>query len=107
MPNVTFKTADGGVLSIEAAVGQTLMEVATSAGVPGILAECGGACMCATCHVYVDEHWTDRVGPANDDEEAMLEDAASNRELSSRLSCQIRLSSQLDGLVVQVARNGL
>ncbi len=101
MVNVKIVTADGSSFDIEAANGTTLMENAVRNSVPGIVAECGGACACATCHVYIDEGWVDRVGPANDIERDMLDFASDVRE-NSRLSCQIKLSEALDGLMVNV-----
>ncbi|AWM23990.1 2Fe-2S ferredoxin [Sinorhizobium fredii] len=77
------------------------MENAVRNSVPGIEAECGGACACATCHVYVDDDWMDRVGPPNDIEKDMLDFAYDVRE-NSRLACQIRLSEAIDGLSVKV-----
>ncbi|GCA49395.1 ferredoxin-6 [Sinorhizobium sp. KGO-5] len=77
------------------------MENAVRNSVPGIEAECGGACACATCHVYVDEEWKGRVGPPNDIEKDMLDFAYDVRE-NSRLSCQIKLSEAIDGLKVEV-----
>lgn len=101
MVNVKIVTADGSSFAIEAANGTTLMENAVRNSVPGIVAECGGACACATCHVYIEEGWVDRVGPANDIERDMLDFASDVRE-NSRLSCQIKLSEALDGLMVNV-----
>lgn len=101
MVKLIISTSDGTPFEIEAATGTTLMENAVRNSVPGIEAECGGACACATCHVYVDEHWVDRVGPPNDIEKDMLDFAYDVRE-SSRLSCQIRLSEAIDGLSVKV-----
>jgi 2Fe-2S ferredoxin len=72
-------------------------------GVEGIVAECGGACSCATCHVYVDEAFTDRVGGAGDLEDDMLDGAAAERLPNSRLSCQIKMRDELDGLLVRIA----
>jgi len=77
------------------------MEAARKELVPGIEAECGGACSCATCHVYVEETWREKVGPPSQMEEDMLDFAFDVRE-SSRLSCQIKVSEELDGLVVSV-----
>ena len=79
----------------------TVMEAARKELVPGIEAECGGACSCATCHVYVDEAWREKVGPPSQMEEDML-DFAFDVRASSRLSCQIKVNEELDGLVVNV-----
>ncbi len=101
MPSISFVVPDGTVHLVEAAVGASLMEAARLRGIPGIIAECGGACACATCHVYVDPEWIDRTGPANADEAEMLEFALNTRP-NSRLSCQIKVGDDLDGLVVEV-----
>ena len=83
--------------------GQSLMELARAHGVVGILAECGGLCACATCHVYVDEAWWPRVGEADDVEFSMLDLVGDALEDTSRLACQIKLRSELNGLVAYVA----
>lgn len=101
MPKVTFIEADGREFSSEMDVGASVMEAAMKAGTPGIHADCGGACACATCHVYIPAEWQDAVGGPNEMEEAMLECADDVRR-NSRLSCQIRLTHTLDGLVVEV-----
>lgn len=100
MPSVTFISASGVKQTVNGDIGQSVMEVAKRNGVDGIIAECGGNCACATCHVYVEPDWRDIVGPPSADESAMLE-FASGRRLESRLSCQIRLWQGLDGLVVR------
>ncbi len=101
MPNVTFIEHNGAVHTVEAEVGQTLMETAIKHEVPGIVAECGGACSCATCHIYVDEAWKDKTGKPSEMEEDMLDFAVDVRP-TSRLSCQIRITDALDGLVVSI-----
>ena len=100
MPKITFIDAQGESRSVEAETGSTVMEAAIREGIPGIEAECGGACACATCHVYVDEAWTDAVGQPAPMEEDMLDFAFDVRP-TSRLSCQIRVKDELDGLVVR------
>lgn len=98
---VVFETPAGERLEVDARAGLSLMEVAVNAGVPGIDGECGGGCSCATCHVYIQPEWVDRVEPAEDYERDLLEcldDVRSN----SRLSCQLRLAQQLDGLKVEI-----
>ncbi|APF37985.1 2Fe-2S iron-sulfur cluster binding domain-containing protein [Chelatococcus daeguensis] len=100
MPKITFIDADDIARTVEAEVGATVMETAIRNGVPGIEAECGGACACATCHVYVDEAWREAVGEPEPMEEDMLDFAFDVRP-SSRLSCQIRVRPELDGLVVR------
>jgi len=101
MPTVRYIQFDGAERTVDAAAGTSVMQAAITNGVPGILAECGGAASCATCHVYVDDAWVDRCGPPGDDESEMLDCAASERRPNSRLSCQIELSDELDGLVVR------
>jgi 2Fe-2S ferredoxin len=99
MVNVTFIEHDGSEHTIQAKPGNSLMQAAVSNSVPGIDADCGGSCSCATCHVYVQEKWIDKVGTVNPTEEAMLS-LSTDRQANSRLSCQIQLSEDLDGLVV-------
>ena len=99
MPKITFIDARGESRTVEGETGSTVMEVAIRNGVPGIGAECGGACACATCHVYVDEAWTAKTGAPESMEEDML-DFAFEVKPTSRLSCQIKVSAELDGLVV-------
>jgi 2Fe-2S ferredoxin len=101
MPKISYIESDGTVHETEAETGSTVMETAIMNGVPGIVAECGGACTCATCHVYVDEAWTEVVGGPSMMEEDMLDFAFDVRP-TSRLSCQIRVRDELDGLVVRV-----
>jgi 2Fe-2S ferredoxin len=99
MINITFIDSKGVSRTVEALDKATVMETAIKNGIPGIEAECGGACACATCHVYVDEAWLDTVGSAEPMEEDMLDFAFDVRP-NSRLSCQIRVRPELDGLVV-------
>lgn len=101
MPKITFIEANGTTIETEGEVGATVMETAIMNGVPGIVAECGGACTCATCHGYIDEAWTDIVGAPSMMEEDMLDFAFDVRP-TSRLSCQIKMNDELDGLVVHV-----
>ena len=101
MARITFIGADGTRYEVNAENGSTVMENAIRNGVPGIEAECGGACACATCHVYVDEAWTAEVGEPEAMEEDML-DFAYDVQPNSRLSCQIKVRDALDGLVVRV-----
>lgn len=101
---VTFVQADGEERVLkEIDTDQTLMEAGRDNGVAGILADCGGCCDCGTCHVYVDEQWRDMVGPPNDVELGTMDLVENIREGESRLSCQIRLRPELDGLKVTVA----
>ncbi len=99
MVNVVFVEHDGTEHEVETSAGKSLMNAAVSNGVPGIDADCGGSCSCATCHVYVDEAWMAKLGPMSPTEEAML-DMSPDRESNSRLSCQIDLSEELDGIKV-------
>ena len=100
MPKVTYIEFDGATHQVEAELGETMMEAALKNGVASIVAECGGSCSCATCHVYVDEAWTERVGPPSDEEADQL-DAAFEVKPNSRLSCQIKATPELDGLVLR------
>ncbi len=99
MAKITYIDASGESRTVEAEVGATVMETAIRHDVPGIEAECGGACSCATCHVYVDAAWTETVGGPEPMEEDMLDFAYDVRP-TSRLSCQIKVTPALDGLVV-------
>jgi 2Fe-2S ferredoxin len=99
MIRITYNDSDGNSRTVEAQAGSTVMETALREGIPGIEAECGGACACATCHVYVDEKWTEVVGKPEQMEEDMLDFAFEVRP-TSRLSCQIKVIEALDGLVV-------
>ena len=101
MPKITFIQPDGTRQEVEAEAGMTVMEAAKKNLVEGIEAECGGACACATCHVYVDSSWIEAVGKPAEMEEDMLDFAFDVRD-SSRLSCQIKVTDELDGLVVSV-----
>ena len=102
MPKITYiQETDGTRHEIEAETGSTVMETAIMNGVPGIVAECGGSCTCATCHVHVDPDWSETVGPPSMMEEDMLDFAYDVRP-TSRLSCQIRVRDTLDGLVVHI-----
>ncbi|MCB5176550.1 MULTISPECIES: 2Fe-2S iron-sulfur cluster-binding protein [Microvirga] len=100
MINITFIDPEGTARTVEAEEGATVMETAVRNGIPGIEAECGGACSCATCHVYVDEAWESATGQPQPMEEDMLDFAFDVRP-NSRLSCQIRVRPELDGLVVR------
>ncbi|WP_418318849.1 2Fe-2S iron-sulfur cluster-binding protein [Piscinibacter sakaiensis] len=102
MPDISFITPAGDVVGFEAPEGVSLMRAATGFGIDGIIAECGGQARCATCHVIVDEAWVDRLAPPSDEENEMLEFTAVPRQPCSRLSCQIRLTAELQGLVVQL-----
>ena len=101
MPKITFISPDGTNRTVDAENGATVMETAIKNGVPGIEAECGGACACATCHVYVEEDRRVKVGGPSPMEEDML-DFGYDVKPNSRLSCQIKVTDALDGLVVRI-----
>jgi len=101
VPTVTFIQPDGTRQDVDAELGYSVMEAATLNGVAGIEAECGGACSCATCHVHVDPAWLDKLPAMEPMEDAMLE-AANDRQANSRLSCQLEVTAEFDGLVVTV-----
>ena len=101
MAKITYFTHTGDRYEVEAENGSTVMENAIKNGIPGIEAECGGACACATCHVYVDEDWVAATGSPESMEEDMLDFAYDVRP-NSRLSCQIKVTDALDGLVVRI-----
>ncbi|QJY48107.1 2Fe-2S iron-sulfur cluster-binding protein [Pseudonocardia broussonetiae] len=104
MPTITFRQPDGAELRVDAPVGTSVMKSAVGADVPGILAECGGQAMCATCHVYVTD---DRaLPPVSDEEDEMLDCASAPRTGHSRLSCQLVVDEDMDGLTVLVAGEG-
>lgn len=100
MAKITFIDAGGTARVVEAEAGSTVMEAAIKNAIPGIEAECGGACACATCHVYVADEWAAATGKAEPMEEDML-DFAFEVKPTSRLSCQIKVKDSLDGLVVR------
>ena len=101
MAKITYIEHDGTKHEIDVADGLTVMEGAIRNMVPGIDADCGGACACATCHVYVDDAWASKAGEKSGVEESML-DFATDVEANSRLSCQIKVSAELDGLIVRM-----
>jgi ferredoxin, 2Fe-2S len=101
MAKITYVEFNGTQHVIEVEPGMSVMEGAVKNGVPGIDAECGGACACATCHVHVGPTWTAMTGERSELESSML-DFACNVQASSRLSCQIRVTEDLDGLVVRM-----
>jgi ferredoxin, 2Fe-2S len=101
MANITYIDPDGTVRTVDGELGSTVMETAIKNNVPGIEAECGGACACATCHVYVDDAWRAIVGDPSPMEEDML-DFGYDVKPSSRLSCQIKITPELEGLIVRI-----
>ncbi|MFQ3361805.1 MAG: 2Fe-2S iron-sulfur cluster-binding protein [Alphaproteobacteria bacterium] len=100
MIKITFRDIEGNDKIVTSSIGETLMEVAVKNDIAEIEAECGGACSCATCHVYIDKDWLDKVPIASEMEEDML-DFAFDVKSNSRLSCQIKITKELDGLVVK------
>ena len=102
MPTINYILKDGRTRSIDAKLGSSVMENAVRNNVQGIDAECGGSCSCATCHVYVDGAFIALIPPADEMESELLEGVASERKAGSRLSCQIAMTAELDGLTVRV-----
>jgi 2Fe-2S ferredoxin len=102
MPRVTYISHDDKSTTLDIDIGTSVMQAAVLHGVDGIVAECGGSCMCATCHVYVQEDQLAMTPPMDADEDAMLDGTASPRRPNSRLSCQLVVSAQMDGLVVHM-----
>ena len=100
MPRAILKSADGTVHRIEAAENESLMRAAVRHGIEGIVAECGGECACATCHVYVDERFYGMLQPPGATECELLDFVAAERKTTSRLSCQIKLVAAIDGIEV-------
>ncbi len=99
MTKITFVDHEGTKRDVDAKPGQTIMEAAVANMIPGIDADCGGACACATCHVYVDENWLSKLKEKDEMEDSML-DFAEDVQDNSRLSCQIEITDELDGIVV-------
>jgi 2Fe-2S ferredoxin len=102
MPSVTYASSSGISRKIDVPSGMTVLQAALNHRVEGILGECGGNCMCATCHVYVDLSFLNRIPPVKDSEKFMLSIAAEGPETNSRLSCQIKMTDELDGIVVRL-----
>lgn len=102
MPKIIFKSADGSARIVDVDTGVSLMQAAVMNGVDGIIGECGGSAMCATCHVYVDEAFIGHLRDVTSIESDMLDCAASERRGNSRLACQIIVNSDIDGLVVSL-----
>lgn len=102
MPLVTFVHPDSRIEHINGGAGDSVMQIAIAGGITEIVAECGGNAMCATCHVYVDGDWQARLPAMTADEDALLDGAAADRLPNSRLSCQIKLTPDLDGLVIRL-----
>ncbi len=104
MAKITYVEHDGTEHKVDVANGLSVMEGAIKNSIPGIDADCGGACACATCHVYVDPEWVSKTGTKEDMEQTML-DFAVDVEETSRLSCQIEVSDELDGLIVRMPQS--
>jgi|TARA_B110000438_G_C15809110_1_gene648790 2Fe-2S ferredoxin len=104
MPKINYVTQDGRKHEVDVDAGYTVMEGAVNNDLDGLPAECGGACACATCHAYIDPQWLSKL-PALDDMEDSMLDAAFDRRDNSRLTCQIEVTNELDGLVVHIAEN--
>lgn len=102
MPKATYIETTGKELTFDLPLGATLMEGAVQNGVKGIVAECGGSCMCATCHIYVDEAFLELLPDMEEEEAEMLEGANAPRQDNSRLSCQVRISKKLEGIIVRI-----
>jgi 2Fe-2S ferredoxin len=101
MPKITYIEFNGTEHTVDVPVGLTVMEGAVNNNIPGIDADCGGACACSTCHAYVDPSWVDRLPPREDMEEDMLDFAFEPNE-RSRLTCQVKVTADLDGLILQM-----
>jgi 2Fe-2S ferredoxin len=101
MPKIVFIEFNGTEHNVEALVGDSVMQAATNHMVPGILADCGGNCACATCHIYIDEPWSAQANPQSKEEKEMIE-CALHVTPSSRLSCQVHVTAELEGLVVRL-----
>jgi ferredoxin, 2Fe-2S len=102
MPTIHYILPDGSRRSVDAKIGSSVMENAIRSNIRGIDAECGGSCSCATCHVYVDADFVDRLVPADEMEAELLAFVASERLPNSRLSCQLAVTAELDGLLVRI-----
>ncbi len=100
MANITYVQPDGETVTVAVTDGWSLMQGAMASGVDGIVAECGGSCACATCHCYVDEARLADLPPPSENEVGMLENVAAERRQTSRLSCQLKASAALEGLVL-------
>src|SRR3954451_13368966 len=101
MPKITYIEHSGTAHTVDVPIGNSVMQGAVDNNIPGIDADCGGECACATCHVYVDEAWLAKCGTPGEQEASMLSFAATAQP-NSRLSCQIEMSAELDGLVVRL-----
>ena len=102
MAKITYITHDNQTHTVEVQNGLTVMEGARDNNIPGIEADCGGACACSTCHVYIDKDWINKLPPIDDIERDMLDFAFEPDENSSRLTCQLEVTEKLDGLIVKM-----
>jgi 2Fe-2S ferredoxin len=102
MQKATFRKSDGTAVDLEVSIGTSLMKAAVSHGIDGIIGDCGGAASCATCHVAVDQAFAALLPPISDNEDQMLDCTAAERQPNSRLSCQIVMSAELDGIIVMI-----
>jgi len=102
MPKVIYIENNGTEHQVDLPLGATLMEGAVQNDIKGIVAECGGSCMCATCHIYVDEQFMGLLPEMEEEENEMLEGATAERMSNSRLGCQVRVSNKLDGIIVRI-----
>ena len=102
MPKITYITFSEEEHTVDVPVGLTVMEGARDNNIPGIEADCGGACACSTCHVYIDKSWVNKLPPIDDIEKDMLDFAYELDEKTSRLTCQIQVTDELDGLIVRM-----
>lgn len=103
MPNAIFVLPDGERKTVQVANGTHLMRAAVDHGIHEIVGDCGGSAACATCHVYVEEQWLQRLSAPSDTEDQLLDGTASPRQPNSRLSCQLKMTDALDGITVEVA----
>jgi 2Fe-2S ferredoxin len=104
MPKLIFIEHTGREHAVEAVIGQSIMQAAIDHMVPGIIADCGGSCSCATCHAYIEGAWAGKLPSMQDSENGML-DGSPYREASSRLTCQIPVTPELDGLVIRLPKS--
>jgi 2Fe-2S ferredoxin len=102
MVKAVYIDCEGVQEELDVPEGWSLMQAAISQGIDGIEGECGGSCCCATCHVYVDEDYLDKLDPMSDAENGLLDNAASERKNNSRLACQIKASAELEGIVIRI-----
>jgi len=102
MPKIIFKKAEGESVEVKIRVGDSIMQAAVDNGIDEIVAECGGNCVCATCHCYIEEAFVDKLNKMDDFENDMLDSTATERKDNSRLSCQIQMTDELDGMLVHL-----